>query len=119
MAPDRAAPEFRWVRLGSVVVTLVRAGVSLLFSFYLEHFGYYDKNYGTIAGVIVLMLWLQITCFLVLLGAEINPEADHQTAQDTTEGEPQPMGRRDATMADELPDPPEPTKKEAEAKARS
>ena len=52
------------------------------------------------------MLWLQLTCFLVLLGAEINSETEHQTAHDTTEGEPQPMGKRDATMADELPDPP-------------
>jgi membrane protein len=56
------------------------------------------------------MLWLYITCYLVLLGAEINSEAEHQTAHDTTEGRPQPMGSRDATMADSLPDPPEPTK---------
>jgi membrane protein len=110
MAPDRDAPKFRWVSLGSIVVTVVWALVSLLFSLYVNNFGSYDKTYGAIAGVIVLMLWLQITCFLVLLGAEINSEAEHQTAADTTEGEPQPMGQRDATMADELPDPPTPTK---------
>jgi membrane protein len=75
-----------------------------------DNFGSYDKTYGAIAGVIVLMLWLYLTCFLVLLGAEINSEAEHQTAEDTTEGEPAPMGQRDATMADELPDPPTPTK---------
>jgi membrane protein len=119
VAPDRDAPKFRWVTLGSLVVTLIWAGISLLFSFYVDNFGSYDKTYGAIAGVIVLMLWLQLTCFLVLLGAEINSEAEHQTAQDTTEGDPQPMGRRDATMADELPDPPVPTKKQAEANARS
>jgi membrane protein len=110
VAPDRDAPKFRWVSLGSIVVTIVWAVISLLFSFYVDNFGSYDKTYGAIAGVIVLMLWLQITCFLVLLGAEINSEAEHQTATDTTEGEPVPMGQRDATMADELPDPPEPTK---------
>jgi membrane protein len=110
VAPDRDAPKFRWVSLGSIVVTIVWAVISLLFSFYVDNFGSYDKTYGAIAGVIVLMLWLQITCFLVLLGAEINSEAEHQTAADTTEGEPVPMGQRDATMADELPDPPEPTK---------
>jgi membrane protein len=110
IAPDRDAPRFSWVSLGSVVVTVVWAAVSLLFSFYVDNFGSYDKTYGTIAGVIVLMLWLYLTCYLVLLGAEINAEAEHQTAQDTTEGQPAPMGERDATVADTLPDPPEPTK---------
>jgi membrane protein len=110
IAPDRDAPKLRWVSLGSIVVTLVWAAVSLLFSFYVNNFGSYDKTYGTVAGVIVLMLWLYLTCYLILLGAEINSEAEHQTAVDTTEGEPQPMGQRDAMMADSLPDPPEPTK---------
>jgi membrane protein len=110
VAPDRDAPKMRWVSLGSVVVTVIWAVVSLLFSLYVDNFGSYDKTYGAIAGVIVLMLWLYLTCYLVLLGAEINSEAEHQTAQDTTEGEPVPMGQRDATMADELPDPPTPTK---------
>ncbi|MCW2695031.1 MAG: conserved rane protein of unknown function [Modestobacter sp.] len=111
VAPDRDAPKMRWVSLGSVVVTVIWAAVSLLFSFYVDNFGSYDKTYGAIAGVIVLMLWLYLTCYLVLLGAEINSETEHQTSTDTTEGEPQPMGRRDATVADELPDPPTPTRK--------
>ncbi|SDY41048.1 membrane protein [Modestobacter sp. DSM 44400] len=110
LAPDRDAPKMRWVSLGSVVVTVIWAVVSLLFSIYVDNFGSYDKTYGAIAGVIVLMLWLYLTCYLVLLGAEINSETEHQTAVDTTEGDPVPMGTRDATMADELPDPPVPTK---------
>ena len=110
VAPDRDAPKLRWVSLGAVVVTLIWALVSLGFSLYVNNFGSYDKTYGTIAGVIVLMLWLYLTCYLVLLGAEINSEAEHQTAQDTTEGDPAPMGQRGAEMADTLPDPPEPTK---------
>ena len=109
-APDRDAPRFRWVSLGAVVATVLWALVSVGFSLYVDNFGSYDKTYGTIAGVIVLMLWLYLTCYLVLLGAEINSEAEHQTAQDTTKGEPEPMGSRDATMADSLPYPPEPTK---------
>ena len=110
IAPDRDAPRFSWVSLGAVVVTLIWALVSVGFSVYVDNFGSYDKTYGAIAGVIVLMLWLYLTCFLVLLGAEINSEAEHQTAHDTTTGEPQPMGNRDATMADTLPDSPEPQK---------
>lgn len=110
LAPDRDAPKFRWVSLGSLVVTVIWAVVSLLFSLYVDNFGSYDKTYGAIAGVIVLMLWLYLTCYLVLLGAEINAEMEHQTAQDTTEGDPVPMGERDATVADEVPDPAVPTK---------
>ncbi|HEX2074845.1 MAG TPA: YihY/virulence factor BrkB family protein [Geodermatophilus sp.] len=110
VAPDRDAPQIRWVSLGSIVVTIVWALVSLGFSFYVDNFGSYNETYGAIAGVIVLMLWLYLTCYLVLLGAEINSEAEHQTGRDTTEGRPQPMGQRNATMADSLPDPPEPTK---------
>jgi membrane protein len=110
VAPDRDAPRLRWVSLGAVVVTVVWAVVSVGFSLYVDNFGSYDKTYGAIAGVIVLMLWLYLTCYLVLLGAEINSEAEHQTAHDTTTGEPQPMGARDAKMADELPETPEPKK---------
>ncbi|MCW2676576.1 MAG: conserved rane protein of unknown function, partial [Modestobacter sp.] len=58
VAPDRDAPKMRWVSLGSVVVTVIWAVVSLLFSLYVNNFGSYDKTYGAIAGVIVLMLWL-------------------------------------------------------------
>jgi membrane protein len=110
VAPDRDAPRFRWVSLGSVIVTVVWALVSVGFAVYVNNFGSYDKTYGAIAGVIVLMLWLYLTCYLVLLGAEINAEAEHQTARDTTQGEPEPMGTRDAEMADTLPESPEPEK---------
>jgi membrane protein len=110
VAPDRDAPQLRWVSLGSVIVTVVWALVSVGFALYVDNFGSYDKTYGTIAGVIVLMLWLYLTCYLVLLGAEINSEAEHQTAHDTTTGEAAPMGARNATMADTLPESPEPKK---------
>jgi YihY family inner membrane protein len=108
IAPDRDAPRFRWVSLGSIVVTLAWAVVSLGFTVYVNNFGSYNKTYGAIAGVIVLMLWLYLTCYLILLGAEINAEAEHQTAVDTTDGAPQPMGVRGAVKADTLPEKPEP-----------
>ena len=110
VAPDRDSPRFSWVSLGAVVVTVIWALVSVGFAVYVDNFGSYDKTYGAIAGVIVLMLWLYLTCYLVLLGAEINAEAEHQTAQDTTGGEPEPMGDRGAVVADTLPTKPEPEK---------
>jgi membrane protein len=119
VAPDRDNPRLEWVSLGSVIVTVIWVVVSVGFSIYVDNFGSYDKTYGAIAGVIVLMLWLYLTCFLVLLGAEINSEAEHQTAHDTTEGPPQPMGARNATMADELPNPPVPSKEDAHPTARN
>ena len=119
VAPDRDDPQLRWVSLGAVIVTVVWALVSLAFSFYVDNFGSYDKTYGAIAGVIILMLWLYLTCYLILLGAEINSEAEHQTAADTTTGDAEPMGERGATMADELPDPPEPGKADKHPTAKN
>jgi membrane protein len=118
VAPDRDAPRLSWVSLGSVVVTVVWAAVSIGFALYVNNFGSYDKTYGAIAGVIVLMLWLYLTCYLVLLGAEINAESEHQTAQDTTTGDPQPIGTRDAEVADTLPEKPVPEKGDSDPTRR-
>jgi membrane protein len=55
------------------------------------------------AGIVVLLMWLWITSYAVLLGAEINAEAEQQTARDTTKGPAKPMGERDAVKADSGP----------------
>jgi membrane protein len=102
-APDRDSPRFAWVSVGAAVATLIWIVASVGFSLYVDNFGSYSKTYGTLAGVAVLMLWLWITAFTVLLGAEINAEAEQQTVQDTTVGEPEPLGQRGAVKADNLP----------------
>lgn len=104
IAPDRAAPRLSWASLGAVVATLLWVAGSVAFSFYIDNFGSYNQTYGTLTGVIVLMLWLYLTCYVVLLGAEINAESERQTARDTTNGEPYPMAERGAQAADTLPD---------------
>ncbi len=101
-APDRDAPRFRWVSLGSVAATVLWVVGSVVFSLYVNNFGSYNKTYGALAGVIVLMLWMYLTSYIVLLGAEINSESEYQTAADTTRGEARPMGRRGATKADDV-----------------
>lgn len=76
VAPDRDAPTFRWASAGAVVATVLWLLASVGFSLYVTLFGNYAKTYGALAGVIVLLLWLWITSYAVLLGAEINAEAE-------------------------------------------
>lgn len=102
-APDRDSPKFAWVTVGAAVATVIWVVASVGFSLYVENFGSYSKTYGALAGVAILMLWLWITAFIVLLGAEINAEAEQQTVEDTTVGEPRPLGERGAVKADNLP----------------
>jgi len=102
VAPDRRNPEFKWASPGSVVATLLWIGISLLFSWYVDNFGSYDKTYGSFATVIILMLWFLLTSFIILLGAEINSEMEHQTSTDTTIGDDKPMGQREAYYADRV-----------------
>jgi membrane protein len=64
------------------------------------YFGSYNETYGSLAGVIISLLWLWLTAVIVLMAAEVNAELEHQTAQDTTIGGEQPMGRRGAVKAD-------------------
>lgn len=104
IAPHRADPELQWVSVGAVVATILWALGSLGFSLYVSSFGSYNQTYGALAGVIVVNLWLFLSAFCVLLGAEINSEMEAQTTHDTTTGPDEPMGQRGAVKADRLPD---------------
>jgi membrane protein len=112
VAPDRDDPEFRWVSVGAVVATVTWLAASVCFSLYVDNFGSYNKTYGALAGVVVLLLWLWLTMYVVLLGAEINAEAEQQTAKDTTVGPDEPLGQRGAVKADTMPgeQPPRPAR---------
>lgn len=103
LAPDRNDPKLRWTSVGAVVATVLWLAASLGFSLYVDNFGSYNKTYGALAGVVVLLLWLWITMYVILLGAEINAEAEQQTVRDTTVGPPMPLGERGAVKADSLP----------------
>ena len=104
VGPDRADPRFRWASVGAVVATALWVAGSIAFSFYVSTFGNYNKTYGALAGVVILLLWLYLTCFSVLLGAEINAATELQTAADTTTGDPLPKGGRRATTSDAYPE---------------
>lgn len=103
VAPDRADAKVSWVSVGAVVATLGWLVASLGFSLYVDNFGSYGETYGALAGVVVLLLWLWLSIYLVLLGAELNAEAEQQTIVDTTTGDPEPLGDRGAVKADTVP----------------
>ena len=99
-APDRDEPRWQWVSAGAVVATLLWVGASIGFSVYAANFGKFNETYGSLGAVIVTMLWLFITAYVVIGGAELNAELERQTARDTTTGRRQPLGHRQAHAAD-------------------
>jgi membrane protein len=100
--PSRERPLWRWLTWGSGIATVVWVVTSMAFSYYLENFANYNATYGTLGAVIGFMVWVWISVMILLFGAELNAELEHQTAKDTTTGEPLPIGSRGATMADTI-----------------
>lgn len=100
--PSREDPEWRWVTPGAIIAIGFWIAGSAIFSWYVRSFGSYNETYGTLGGVIVLLTWLWLSAYIVLLGAELNSEIEHQTQHDTTTGPPEEMGDRGAVVADTL-----------------
>ncbi|CAN5753817.1 YihY/virulence factor BrkB family protein [soil metagenome] len=103
--PNRDAAKWRWVSWGSGVAAGIWLVASVAFAAYASVAGKFAATYGSVGGVVVMMLWLYLTVLSILLGAEINAEMEHQTALDTTTGSPHPLGDRGATVADEVGEP--------------
>lgn len=101
-AAARRPPRWSWVTPGAVIATALWLGGSVLFSVFVRNFGSFQPTYGAIAGVVILLLYIWMTAFVVLLGALLNAEMEHQSRRDTTRGRVRPMGQRDAEMADTL-----------------
>lgn len=98
--PSRDRAQWRWLAPGAVTAAVGWLIASMFFSWYAANFGSYNKTYGSLGAVIGFMTWIWLSVTIVLVGAELNAEAEHQTAEDTTEGAPQPMGVRGARVAD-------------------
>ena len=99
-APGRDEAQWRWVSWGGAFAALAWLAASLLFSWYAANLGKFNETYGSLGAAIGFMLWMWVSAIVLLVGAELNAEMEHQTAKDTTEGRPRPMGDRGATMAD-------------------
>jgi membrane protein len=98
--PSRTEPRWRWITWGSVSAAIVWLAASALFSWYVASFGSYNKTYGSLGAIIGFMTWIWISVIVVLVGAKLNAEMEHQTVRESTTGQPKPLGRRGARMAD-------------------
>ena len=100
--PSREQARLKWLSWGVVFSTLLWLAASILFSFYLENFANYNATYGTLGALIGLMVWVWLSVIILIVGAELNAELEHQTLRDSTTGSPQPMGERGAFVADTI-----------------
>jgi membrane protein len=100
--PSRRAAQWKWLSLGAVLATVAWFVGSAGLSFYLANFANYNATYGSLGAAIGTMTWMWMSAIVILFGAEINSEIEHQTARDTTVGQEKPLGMRGATMADTI-----------------
>lgn len=99
--PSRRRARWRWLTPGAIFAALLSLGLSLGFSWYLQTF-VRTASYGPLAAMMGFLLWTWLTVQIVLMGAELNAEIEHQTAIDTTIGAPKAIGERGAVMADSV-----------------
>jgi membrane protein len=78
--PSRAEPQWRWITWGSTFAAIAWIAVSIAFTWYATNFGSYNKTYGSLAAIVVFMTWLWLSIAVILVGAEIDAEMEHQTA---------------------------------------
>ena len=98
--PSRESPRWEWLSVGSVTAATAWLVGSALLSWYLANFANYDATYGSLGAAIGMMIWMWMSSIVILVGAELNSEIEHQTAQDSTTGHEKPLGQRGAAMAD-------------------
>ena len=98
--PDRKHARWVWLTPGSLAATALWLLATVAFGFYVSRFGSYGATYGSLGAVVVLQLWLWLSAYIFLLGAELNSQLERRTAKDTTTGPPSPPGERGAAVAD-------------------
>jgi len=100
--PSREDAKWRWVTWGSAMAAVLWLAASMLFSWYVANFDSYNRTYGSLGAGVGFMIWIWLSVVIVLLGAALNAEMEHQTAKDSTEGPSKPLGSRGANMADHV-----------------
>lgn len=102
VGPSRQPAKLRWLTWGSVFATSAWIVMSLGYAWYLNNLADYAASYGALGGLVGFLIWLWLSVTLLIVGAKLNAELEHQTAKDSTTGRPLPMGLRGAHMADTI-----------------
>ena len=102
VGPHRETAKWRWVSTGSAVAMVIWLLASIALSVYATNLGSFNETYGSLAAIVILQVWLFLTAFAILVGAEVNAEMEHQTTRDTTTGPNQRLGTRGAYVADDV-----------------
>lgn len=102
VGPSRQPAKFRWLTWGSIFATTAWIVMSLVYAWYLNNLADYAASYGALGGLVGFLIWLWLSVTLLIVGAELNAELEHQTAKDSTTGKPLPLGLRGAHMADTI-----------------
>ena len=98
--PSRRTAKWQWISLGAVFATLTWFAGSAVLSYYLAILPTITQHMVRLVPPIGTMMWMWMSAIVILFGAELNSEIEHQTARDTTVGTEKPLGARGATMAD-------------------
>ena len=102
VGPSREEAKWRWITPGSLFAAIAWLILTIAFGFYVTHFTNYEASYGSLGAVAALLTWMYLSAYAFVFGAELNSEIEHQTAIDSTTGQPVPMGTRGAWAADNV-----------------
>ncbi|WP_240534970.1 YihY/virulence factor BrkB family protein [Notoacmeibacter marinus] len=100
--PSRANARWEWITPGMIVSLIVLVVMSVIFTWYAANFGSYNETYGSLGALIGFMTWIWLAVAILMIGAELNAELEHQTRRDTTTSPREPMGERGAVVADRV-----------------
>lgn len=98
--PDRHPAKWRWIVPGAFTALVLWIAISIMFSLYVTHVFNYNATYGSLSAFVVFLMWLYLSCYVMLLGAMLNAEIERQTTVDSTVGPEREMGHRGAVLAD-------------------
>jgi membrane protein len=101
-APSREQARWEWITPGSIFAAIVWMLLTLAFGFYVSNLTNYTATYGSLGALAALQTWLYLSAYIVVFGAELNSEIEHQTAHDSTTGAELPLGKRGAWAADNV-----------------
>jgi membrane protein len=100
--PSREMARWTWITPGSLFTSISWLLLTVLFGIWVTTVSDYSRTYGSLGATVGLLTWMYLSAYVFVVGAEINGEIEHQTAKDSTTGQPQPIGHRGAWAADNV-----------------